>query len=299
MEEWPEVRLLCSISESAVIPRDANESKWHCHKGKDMQSLELYEQKIISDSEFPVQMFVNDKIKKGWYFTQHWHEHIELHYVLEGMTILRLGQREISAREGNLVIVNSNELHAGYCDGIHMRVLVIIFDMSDFYKELADKNVIFQGDGLKKMPIIDLANIERGVKKVSCLILSNTCDMDLSNSRMFPASIMYAPIINLTTYISVLQKQGINSNKIENHISDIKQQKITQIIFLPANSQMEDSIVFLDKIYHVDNRFINRDTLEDQRLFSLSDYGFYMLIFKLSIHFSRIQEKVNRGCIAN
>lgn len=75
--------------------------------------------------------------------------------------------------------------------------------------------------------------------------------------------------------------------------------KITQIIFLPANSQMEDSIVFLDKIYHVDNRFINRDTLEDQRLFSLSDYGFYMLIFKLSIHFSRIQEKVNRGCIAN
>ena len=144
MEEWPEVRLLCSISESAVIPRDANESKWHCHKGKDMQSLELYEQKIISDSEFPVQMFVNDKIKKGWYFTQHWHEHVELHYVLEGMTILRLGQREISAREGNLVIVNSNELHAGYCDGTHMRVLVIIFDMSDFYKELADKNVIFQ-----------------------------------------------------------------------------------------------------------------------------------------------------------
>lgn len=112
------------------------------------------------------------------------------------------------------------------------------------YTSMLDKNVIFQGDGLKKMPIIDLVNIERGVKNVSCLILSNTCDMDLSNSRMFPASIMYAPIINLTTYISVLQKQGVNSSKIENHISDLKQQKITQIIFLPANSQMEDSIVF-------------------------------------------------------
>ena len=49
------------------------------------------------------------------------------------------------------------------------------------YTSMLDKNVIFQGDGLKKMPIIDLANIERGVKKVSCLILSNTCDMDLSN----------------------------------------------------------------------------------------------------------------------
>ena len=38
------------------------------------------------------------------------------------------------------------------------------------YTSMLDKNVIFQGDGLKKMPIIDLANIERGVKKVSCLI---------------------------------------------------------------------------------------------------------------------------------
>lgn len=109
-----------------------------------MQSLELYEQKIISDSEFPVQMFVNDVDKKVWYFKEHWHEHIELHYVLEGKTTLRLGQREIPAREGNLVIVNSNELHAGYCDGTHMRVLVIIFDMGDFYQELADRNVIFQ-----------------------------------------------------------------------------------------------------------------------------------------------------------
>nr|WP_300787472.1 AraC family transcriptional regulator [uncultured Acetatifactor sp.] len=109
-----------------------------------MQSLEYYEQKIISDSEFPVQMFVNDVGKKVWYFNQHWHEHIELHYVLEGRTTLRLGQREIPAGEGNLVVVNSNELHAGYCDGTHMRVLVIIFDMGDFYKELADKNVIFQ-----------------------------------------------------------------------------------------------------------------------------------------------------------
>lgn len=38
------------------------------------------------------------------------------------------------------------------------------------YTSMLDKNVIFQGDGLKKMPIIDLVNIERGVKNVSCLI---------------------------------------------------------------------------------------------------------------------------------
>lgn len=109
-----------------------------------MQSLDLYEQKIISDPEFPVQMHINDVERKVWYFPQHWHEHIELHYVLEGKTVIRLNQREILAREGNLVIVNGNEIHSGYCDGSHMRVLVIIFEMGDFYKELADRNVIFQ-----------------------------------------------------------------------------------------------------------------------------------------------------------
>lgn len=83
------------------------------------------------------------------------------------------------------------------------------------YTSMLDKNVIFQGDGLKKMPIIDLVNIERGVKNVSCLILSNTCDMDLSNSRMFPASIMYAPIINLTNIFQFFKNKVLIVAKLK------------------------------------------------------------------------------------
>lgn len=163
------------------------------------------------------------------------------------------------------------------------------------YTYSLDNNIIYQGDGIKEMPIIDLANIGKGMKITNCLILSNTCDMDIANNRLFPASIMYAPIINLANYISVLQKQGVDDTKIKNHVTNLKQQKITQIIYLPANSRIDDSIVFLDRIQHIDNRYIDRNLLETKRLFSLSDYGFYMLIFKLSVHFSRIQEKVNRG----
>ena len=109
-----------------------------------MEPHGFYEQKNLSDPEFPVQLHVDEYSEKCQYFLRHWHEHIELHYVLEGTPLLSLNQREIKAKKGSLVIVNSNELHAGYCDGTHMRVLVIIFDMGDFYKELADKNVIFQ-----------------------------------------------------------------------------------------------------------------------------------------------------------
>ena len=86
------------------------------------------------------------------------------------------------------------------------------------YTSMLDKNVIFQGDGLKKMPIIDLVNIERGVKNVKLFdFIKHLVIWIYLILVCFLLSIMYAPIINLTTYISVLQKQGVNSSKIENH----------------------------------------------------------------------------------
>ncbi len=162
-----------------------------------------------------------------------------------------------------------------------------------------EQNIIYQGDGIKNLPVVNLMDIEHNsVKNIPCLVLSNTCDMDIANKRPFPASMMYTPIVNMRTYIENLTKYDISEQKIASHIEALKQQKLTQIMYLPANApQIEESIVFLDRILHIDNRFVKRENLDDLRLFSLSDYGFYLLIFKLSVHFSRIQEKVNRGSI--
>lgn len=157
------------------------------------------------------------------------------------------------------------------------------------------ENILYQGDGIKNMPIIDLSDVGKGIKELPCLILSNTCDMELSNERKFDSSILYAPIINLDKYIHTLKYKNIENYKINDHISDIKKQRLSKIIFLPSNSQIDDSIVFLDRIMSIRNDYIKRKDIDTKRLFSLSDYGFYMLIFKLSVHFSRVQEKVNRG----
>ena len=107
------------------------------------QALELYEQKILKDEEFPIQLSMDRAWKKGRYFSLHWHEHIELHYVVSGKTAIKLDQEEFAARKGDLVVVNSNVLHEGFCDGTLMEALVVIFEMEDFSKELADKSIIF------------------------------------------------------------------------------------------------------------------------------------------------------------
>jgi len=109
-----------------------------------MRDLSLYEKKIINDKEFPVQIVVNHIRKPGIYFAPHWHEHIELHYVLEGRGTFNCNQKPYQVDKGGLLIVNSNELHEGISEANDLDALVIIFKMDAFSREVADFNAIFQ-----------------------------------------------------------------------------------------------------------------------------------------------------------
>lgn len=109
-----------------------------------MHDISLYEKKMISDEEYPVQMFVNHIGKPGMYCPPHWHEHIELHYIFNGQGTFYLNQKPLSIGEGSLLIINSNELHMGVSNSKNFEALVVIFEMKSFSKEIADYNVIFK-----------------------------------------------------------------------------------------------------------------------------------------------------------
>jgi AraC-like DNA-binding protein len=85
-------------------------------------------------------------------FSGHWHEQLELHYIVQGGGDFRLGQQSIHVSEGDLLISNRNEFHSGYSTQIPYMSNVIIFDMGDLSQELAKKNYVFQsvirGDGV-------------------------------------------------------------------------------------------------------------------------------------------------------
>ncbi len=157
---------------------------------------------------------------------------------------------------------------------------------------LRDTKIIYQGDGLKDLLAVNLKTLDK--KNVNGMIFSNTCDLATENVRNFPSQIVYAPIISLDKYKSAL-KGKIDSVRLQSHIEAIKKQLITQIFYLPEKGQsLKESIVFLDRIFNVDNDFVKRDSLKDNRIFTLSDYGNYLFLFKLSLHFTRIQDKVER-----
>jgi hypothetical protein len=156
------------------------------------------------------------------------------------------------------------------------------------------KDIILQGDGMKGLLVINLP--DKKVKKADVVIISNTCDIDQRNPRLHTSSICYSPIINLEKFISSLKTRNIRKSRIDSFVNSLKKQQISQIFFLPKGEKLaSDSFIFFGKITSCNNDYVSRKNLHKMRIFSLSNYGFYIFLFKLSIHFSRIREEVERG----
>jgi hypothetical protein len=163
----------------------------------------------------------------------------------------------------------------------------------------AQEDIIFQGDGIQNLLYINLP--ETDVGKVPGMILSNTCSIAPANNRLLPTRMVYAPIFNLEKYEQSLIKAFVVTEKksiqsINDHIADIKKQYVSHIFYLPKGGKLEnDSIVFFDRLNNCASASIKREALPDRRIFTLSDYGFYLFLFKLSVHFTRIREGVSRS----
>jgi len=159
---------------------------------------------------------------------------------------------------------------------------------------LKDENIIFQGDGIEGLLFVNLPDQKIG--KVSAMILSNTCDINPENVRLYQPNIIYSPIINLEKYKNnLLQKGLIGSASLSDHITNLRKQLITSILYLPKGGSLAaESMVFLDKINCCDSAYLTKHDLKKLTIFTLSNYGLYLFVLKLSIHFTRITERIDR-----
>ena len=152
---------------------------------------------------------------------------------------------------------------------------------------------LLQGDGWEGFVVIHFHSTER--KNVAGMILSNSCDMAVENARALPTSILFAPLIRVDRYVERLRSAGRSDDQIEDLLGNIRSQTVTSIVYLPSGPYgPPESIILLDDIHsHPTDHFLG--VKERKRLFRLNQYGFYILLIKLSIHFSRFQEGVKRS----
>jgi hypothetical protein len=155
------------------------------------------------------------------------------------------------------------------------------------------REVMLQGDGWRGFQLFHFETGER--QSLRGIVLSNSCDVDLANPRDVPARVIFAPLVKLSLYESLLDASGIGKERVDAKIASIKAQKTTNIFFLPAGGPLiEDHIARFHEAHSMPVAAHGRS--EDRaKLFTLSNTGFYMLVFKLSVHFCRFQEKLNRN----
>ncbi|MDA1273481.1 MAG: hypothetical protein O2960_05450 [Verrucomicrobia bacterium] len=155
---------------------------------------------------------------------------------------------------------------------------------------------IFQGDGLASMWVSDLPS-ER-IERTRVMVLSNTCDISFENKRLLGPRILYCPIISFPKYENLIRTQTSLPAEfnLASHLDAVRKQLTSSMFYLPRNDTLgEDAIAMLDRVNNCDAQAVDLDQLILNRLFTLSDYGFYLFLFKLSLHFTRIREGICRN----
>jgi len=169
------------------------------------------------------------------------------------------------------------------------------FDLDRDVEYFLDKahDAPLQGDGCDCLTLFEF---ESGTRQtVKGIILSNTCDISPQNKRDLPPDVTFAPLIDLSAYLRLLQSAGVGQEAIQNKITSIKRQEVTSLFYLPTLEILgKDSVAVLGSVHSMPARHLVRNP-NRVTLFSLSNFGFYLFIFKLSIHFCRLQEQVHRS----
>lgn len=154
------------------------------------------------------------------------------------------------------------------------------------------KEVMLQGDGWRGFQLFLFETGDR--RSVRGIVLSNSCDVDPENPRDVPARVIFAPLVKLSAFKALLEASGISAERVAAKIAAIKAQKTSNIFYLPAGGVLrEDYVVRFDDAHNMPVA-AHAKSADREKLFTLSNTGFYMLVLKLSVHFCRLQEKVNR-----
>lgn len=160
----------------------------------------------------------------------------------------------------------------------------------DYYIDLYPTDIL-QGDGWSKLEVIRFEDGDR--KEIKGIILSNSCDISVENKRDLPPKISFAPIIKLSKYAEMLVSKGFLQQKIDSRLQSIRVQQTSNMFFLPKGGKLEeDYVALLDDVHTMPFKVFEPKTREKQ--FTLSQVGFYLFLLKLSVHFCRFHEEIER-----
>jgi hypothetical protein len=170
----------------------------------------------------------------------------------------------------------------------------------DNFYHLAPPGYFLQGDLIHSIKFADwdYGSETYSTDYMPVVLLSNTCDISPANEPWLEKQALYAPVVSVEDFFNTLKKEfGFHDAKIKIVHGNLKNQVYSNIFYLPPNPvNKKEFIVFLDNIFWQPSSVLKAKikTISSERFISLNHFGFYLLITKLSYHFCRVPEEIDR-----
>jgi len=164
--------------------------------------------------------------------------------------------------------------------------------LAAFYYPTRDPEPL-QGDVWGRIDVFNFSTGER--KRVRALLVSNSCDISTGNERYLSPKVTVATVIPLGAYQQLLLTNGLPEQRVSDHLKQVRAQAVTHLFYLPGGAAMDgEHVALLQDLHSLPTQAMAEDPSKP-RLASLSQFAFYLLLFKLSVHFCRFLEGVDRG----
>jgi hypothetical protein len=177
---------------------------------------------------------------------------------------------------------------------------------TEIYSKISETEYYYQGDCMVDIPFARFNEGKFETAFIMGIIISNTCDISPDNEKIDIPNIQFASVFSLKEYIETLKNKKLNQQKIDSFVNNLKENRISNLFYLPEKRIGQDVILeesfvrfdinatlplplFSRSIYN------NSYAPEGDRLVSFSNYGFYLFLIKLSLHYCRFREGVFRN----
>jgi hypothetical protein len=164
-----------------------------------------------------------------------------------------------------------------------------------FYSSLIPQ-AAYQGDIVDKFEVVYYEVVDdrleiQSLEDFPCMLLSHTCDMDLEDKTR-EKYVSVAPVFSFKEFAKF--KTSEYSEKGWNDFLDaVKANRITDILYIPGKSPLDNSVILLDRISSVHPNLLKIRLQKGgtKRVLSLSQIGFYFFLIKLTYHFARYEDR--------
>lgn len=179
---------------------------------------ELYE--VVYDLPSNIRIFEQVVAAKSSVRRIHWHEHMEIHFILEGQGTVICGEHLLNVKKDDFIIINSCELHHGVADH-YCRYLCMMFPPSFFEDKYIFRNH-FSDEYVKELvyKIYDEYKSDGKEKKITIKgysyllfahLIKNYSTVHLSEARYRQHVEKMERINDIKKYISENYKQNLST----------------------------------------------------------------------------------------